>query len=89
MKNCVESCYLIKFEIFRVNRDQIMVLGKWLQIQRKISSVDTASSKTIQTFNFLWFLWFLFKVGKHELREFHLSFFQMVGEWDFQLSQHL
>ena len=35
-----QSCHLTKFDVFRVNRDQVMDLETWLQIHTNVSNVE-------------------------------------------------
>ena len=49
MKDHVEIGHLAltKYNAFRVNKDQVMDLGIWHEIQTNVSSFETASPKTI------------------------------------------
>ena len=47
MKDHVEIGHLTKFDVFRVNRDQVMELEIWFKIHTDISNLETASPKTI------------------------------------------
>ena len=47
MKDHVEACHLIKFDAFRVNRDQVMDLEIWLKIHTNVYNFETASPKII------------------------------------------
>ena len=49
MKDHVESCYLTKFDAFRVNKDQVMDLETWFQIHTNDSNFEKASPQTILT----------------------------------------
>ena len=49
MKDHVEIDHLTKYDVFRVNRDQVMDLQIWLKTHTNVSNVETASPKTIQT----------------------------------------
>ena len=49
MKNHVEIGHLTKFDVFRVNIDQVMDLEIWFKIHTNVSNFETASPKTIQT----------------------------------------
>ena len=60
MKDHVETGHLIKYDAFRVNRDQVMDLKIWFKIHTNVSNFETASPK-------------IKLMGKH--RNFHLSFF--------------
>ena len=50
MKDHVEIAeigHLIKYDTFRVNRDQVMDLEIWFKIHTNVSNIETASPKTI------------------------------------------
>ena len=47
MKDHVEIGYLIKYDAFRVNRDQVMDLEIRLIIHTNVSNFETASPKTL------------------------------------------
>ena len=47
MKDRVEIGHLNKYDVFRVNRDQVMDLEIWLKIHTNVSNFETASPKTI------------------------------------------
>ena len=47
MKDHVEIVHLTNYDVFRVNRDQVMDLKIWLKIHTNVSNFKTASSKTI------------------------------------------
>ena len=49
MKDHVETGHLIKFDAFRVNRDDVMDLEIWLKIHTNVSNFETASPKIILT----------------------------------------
>ena len=78
MKDHVKIGHFTKYDAFRVNRDQVMDLEIWFKIHTNISNFETASPKTIQTLKIFMISMILFKMGKHS--NFHLSFFQIVGE---------
>ena len=42
MKDHVENCHLTKSDAFRVNRDQVVDLETWFQIQINVSNVEKA-----------------------------------------------
>ena len=46
VKDNVEIGYLTKFDLFRVNIDQVMDLEIWFKIHTNVSNFETASSKT-------------------------------------------
>ena len=45
MKDHVEIGHLTKFDVFRVNRDQVMDLKIWFKIHTTVSNFETASPK--------------------------------------------
>ena len=45
MKDHVEIGHLIKYDAFRVNRDQVMDLKIWFKIHTNVSNFETASPK--------------------------------------------
>ena len=47
MKDHVEIDHLTRYDVFRVNRDQVMDLETWLKIHTNVSNFETASPKTI------------------------------------------
>ena len=47
MKDLVEIDHLIKYDAFRVNRDQVMDLKTWLKIHTNVSNFETACPQTI------------------------------------------
>ena len=47
MEDHVEIDHLTKYDVFRVNRDQVMDLEIWLKIYTNVSNLETASPKTI------------------------------------------
>ena len=47
MKDHVEIGHLTKYDVFRVNRDQVMDHKIWFKIHANVSNFETASSKTI------------------------------------------
>ena len=47
MKDHVDIDHLIKYDDFRVKRDQVMDLEIWLKIHTNISNFETASPKTM------------------------------------------
>ena len=49
MKDHVEIDHLTKYDVFRVNRDQVMDLEIWLKIHTNVSNFETAPPKTILT----------------------------------------
>ena len=49
MKDHVEIDHLTKYDVFRVNRDQVMDLQIWLKTHTNASNFEIASPKTIQT----------------------------------------
>ena len=49
MKDHVEIGHLIKYDSFRVNRDQVMDLEMWFKIHTNVSNFETESLKTILT----------------------------------------
>ena len=53
MKDYVEIGHLIKYDAFRVDRDQVMDLEIWFKIDTNVSNFETASPKTIYLLNFL------------------------------------
>ena len=53
MEDHVESGHLIKYDDFRVNREQVMDLEIWFKIQTNVSNFEKASPKTIQTLKFI------------------------------------
>ena len=77
MKDHVEIGHLTKFDVFRVNRDQVMDLEVWFKIHTNVSNFERASPKTIQTLKILMISVIVFKLSKHS--DFHLSFFQIEG----------
>ena len=46
MKDHVEISHLTKFDVFRVNRDQVIDLETWLKTHADVSNVETVSPKT-------------------------------------------
>ena len=65
MKDHVEISHLTKFDAFRVNRDQVMDLETWFKIHSNVPNDFMISVILLKSAN---------------IRDFHLSFFQMVGE---------
>ena len=49
MKDHVEIGHLIKYDAFRVNRDQVMDLEIQFKIHTNVSNFEKASPKTIKT----------------------------------------
>ena len=49
MKDRVEIGHLTKFDVLRVNGNQVMDLEIWFKIHANISNFERASPKTIQT----------------------------------------
>ena len=47
VKDSVEIGHLTKFDVFRVNIDQVMDLEIWFKIHTNVSNFETASPKTI------------------------------------------
>ena len=47
MNGHVEIGHLTKYDVFRVNRDQVMDLEKWFNIHTNVSNFETASPKAI------------------------------------------
>ena len=47
MKDHVDIGHLIKYDAFRVNRDQVMDLEIWFEIYENISNFETVPPKTI------------------------------------------
>ena len=47
MKDPVEIGYLIKYDAFRMNRDQVMDLEIWFKIHTNVSNFEKAPPKTI------------------------------------------
>ena len=47
MKDDVDIGHLTKFNVFRVNIDQVMDLEIWFKIHTNVSNFETASPKTI------------------------------------------
>ena len=47
MKDNVEIGDLIKYNAFRVNRNQVMDVEMWFKIHANVSNFETASPKTI------------------------------------------
>ena len=47
MKEHVEIDHLTKYDVFRVNRDQVMDLQIWLKTHTNVSNFETAYPKTI------------------------------------------
>ena len=45
MKDHIENSHVTKFNVFKVNRDQVVDLETWLKIHTNV--VETASSKAI------------------------------------------
>ena len=52
MKDLVEIDHLIKYDAFRVNRDQVMDLETWLKIHTNVSNFETASPKPYKLLKF-------------------------------------
>ena len=50
MKDHVEIDHLTKYDVFRVNRDQVMDLQIWLKTHTNVSNFETASPKTLKIF---------------------------------------
>ena len=75
MKDHVEIGYLTKFDVFRVNIDQVMDLEIWFKIHTNVSNFETASPKTIQTLKIFMISVIVLKMGKHS--DFHLGLFQI------------
>ena len=80
MKDHAEIDHLIKYDAFRVNRDQVMDLEIWLKIHTKVFSFETASPKPFKLLKCFMITMILFKIGKHF--DFYLNFCQIVGAWD-------
>ena len=53
MKDHVEIDHLIKYDAFRMNRDQGMDLNIWPKIHTNVFNIETASPKTIETLKIL------------------------------------
>ena len=81
MKDRVEIGHLIKYDAYRMNRDQVIDLEIWFKIHTNVSNFETASPKIILTLNFFMISVILFKMSKHS--DFHLIFFQIEGAWNF------
>ena len=79
MKDHVEIGHLTKFDVFRVNIDQVMDLEIWFKIHTNVSNFETASPKTIQTLKIFMISVIVLKMGKHS--DFHLGFFQIEVTW--------
>ena len=47
MKDHVEIGYFIKYDTFRMNRDQVMDLEIWFKIHTNVSNFEKVSPKTI------------------------------------------
>ena len=77
MKDHVEIGHLIKYDAFRMNRDQVMNLEMWFKIHTNVSNFETASPKSCKFLNFFMISVILFKVSKHGA--FNLIFFQIEG----------
>ena len=75
MKDHVEIGHLTKFDVFRVNIDQVMDIEIWFKIHTNVSNFETASPKTIQTLKNFMISVIVLKMGKHS--DFHLSVFQI------------
>ena len=77
MKDDVAIGDLIKYDAFRVNRDQAMNLEIWFKVHTNVSNFETAYPKTILTLTCKFMISvILFKMGKHS--DFYLSVFQIV-----------
>ena len=72
MKDHVEIGHLTKFDVFRVNIDQVMDLEIWFKRHTNVSNFETASPNSIET---LMISVIVLKMGKHS--DFHLSLFQI------------
>ena len=80
MKDNVEIGHLIKYDAFRVNRDQVMYLEIWFKIHTNVSNFETASPQiTYKLLKFFMISVILFKMSKHS--ELHLIFVQIEGAW--------
>ena len=75
MKDHVKIGHLTKFDVFRVNIDQVMNLEIWFKIHTNVSNFETASPNSIQTLKIFMISMIVLKMGKHS--DFHLSFFQI------------
>ena len=75
MKGHVEIGHLTKFDVFRVNRDQVMDLEICFKIHTNVSNFETASPKTIQTLKIFMISLIVSKMGKYS--DFQLSFFRI------------
>ena len=75
MKGHVDIGHLTKFDVFRVNRDQVMDLEICFKIHTNVSNFETASPKTIQTLKIFMISLIVSKMGKHS--DFQLSFFRI------------
>ena len=79
MKDHVEISHLTKFDAFRVNRDQVMDLETWFKIHTNVSNqLRERPPKPYKLLKFFMISVILLKSAN--IRDFHLSFFQMVGE---------
>ena len=78
MKDHFEISHLTKFYAFRVNRDQVMDLETWFKIHTNFSNVETASPKPYKLLIF--FMISVIHLKWVNVRDFHLSFSQMVAE---------
>ena len=90
IKDYVEIDHLTKYDAFRVNRDQVMVLEIWLCSKSVQTSLILRQRppKPYKLLKFFMISLILFKMGKHS--DFHLSFIQIVGAWqDFTVVRKL
>ena len=63
MKDHVEIDHLMKYDAFRVNRDQVMDLETWLKIHTNVSNIEKASPKPYKLLKF--FINFVTTVKSH------------------------
>ena len=77
MKDHADIGHLTMYDVFRMNRDQVMDLEIWLKIHTNVSNFETAFPKLDKLLKFFMISMTLVKMGKHS--DFHLSFFQIVG----------
>ena len=54
MKDHVEIGHLIKYDAFRMNRDQVMDFEIWFKIHTNVSNFETVSPKIIKTLKFFY-----------------------------------
>ena len=54
MKDHAEFSHLTKFDVLRVNIDQVMGLEIWFKIDTNVSNFETASPKPYKLLNFFY-----------------------------------